>query len=177
MGYEGATEVFVASKGRTLGAILLVDEVHPDSPRTLRLPRQAGIGRIVMLTGDRRDVAEAVSAAVGVDECGRSSSQGTSWRQSSGRGSRGCARWLADGVNDVLELAVADVGVAIGARGSGAAADAADVALKLDRLDRLAKAVTIAHGSRRGPEQDRDVDAGASVAARARRRPAASTCN
>ena len=68
MGYEGATGAFVAADGAMLGAILLADEIRPDAPRALRLLRQAGITRIVMLTGDRRDVAEAIGAALGVDE-------------------------------------------------------------------------------------------------------------
>ena len=60
--------VFVAVDGDTAGVILLRDPVRPDAPRTLRRLRAAGIERVVMLTGDRADVAESVATVLGVDE-------------------------------------------------------------------------------------------------------------
>jgi heavy metal translocating P-type ATPase len=149
MGYEGATGAFVAVDGRMLGAILLADEVRPDSPRALRLLRQAGIVRIVMLTGDRRDVAEAIGATLGIDEV-RAELQPQDKLAAIAEAQRSapCAM-VGDGVNDAPALAAADVGVAMGARGSGASSEAADVVLLVDRLDRLAEALAIAHGSRR----------------------------
>jgi P-type E1-E2 ATPase len=58
MGYDGATGVFVAIDGAVAGALLLLDEIRLETPRALRLLRKAGVEQIVMLTGDRRDVAE-----------------------------------------------------------------------------------------------------------------------
>ena len=150
MGYEGATGAFVAADGRMLGAILLADEIRPDSPRALRLLRQAGIGRVVMLTGDRRDVAEVIGAALGVDEV-RAEQQPEDKLAAIAEARRAgetCAM-VGDGVNDAPALAAADVGVAMGARGSGASSEAGDVVLLVDRLDRLAEALAIAHGTRR----------------------------
>ena len=150
MGYEGATGAFVAADGTMLGAILLADEVRPDSPRALRLLRQAGVARVVMLTGDRRDVAEAIGAALGVDEVRAEQRPEDKLaaiaeaRQAPGHAA--CAM-VGDGVNDAPALAAADVGVAMGARGSGASSEAADVVLLVDRLDRLAEARAIAHGA------------------------------
>jgi heavy metal translocating P-type ATPase len=152
MGYEGATGAFVAEDGRMLGAILLADEIRPDSPRALRHLRQAGIDRIIMLTGDRSDVAEAIGATLGVDEV-RAQLQpqdklaAIAEAQQMQRSAL-CAM-VGDGVNDAPALAAADVGVAMGARGSGASSEAADVVLLVDRLDRLAEALAIAHGARR----------------------------
>ncbi|MDR3530754.1 MAG: heavy metal translocating P-type ATPase, partial [Rhodopila sp.] len=152
MGYEGATGAFVAADGAMLGAILLADEIRPDSPRALRLLRQAGIVRIVMLTGDRRDVAEAIGTALGVDEVraeqtpqDKLAAIGAA-RQAPGHAA--CAM-VGDGVNDAPALAAADVGIAMGARGSGASSEAADVVLLVDRLDRLAEALAVARGTRR----------------------------
>lgn len=152
MGYEGATGAFVAADGAMLGAILLADEIRPDSPRALRLLRQAGIDRIVMLTGDRRDVAEAIGMTLGVDEVrAEQNPQDKLAAIAEARhapGQAACAM-VGDGVNDAPALAAADVGIAMGARGSGASSEAADVVLLVDRLDRLAEGLAVARGTRR----------------------------
>ena len=134
-----------------LGAILLADEIRPDASRALRLLRQAGITRIVMLTGDRRDVAEAIGTALGVDEVrAEQQPQDKLSAIAAARTVPGeiCAM-VGDGVNDAPALAAADVGIAMGARGSGASSEAADVVLLVDRLDRLAEALAVARGARR----------------------------
>jgi soluble P-type ATPase len=152
MGYEGATGAFVAADQAMLGAILLADEIRPDSPRALRLLRQAGITRIVMLTDDRHDVAEAIGTALGVDEVrAEQSPQDKLAAIAEARrapGQAACAM-VGDGVNDAPALAAADVGIAMGARGSGASSEAADVVLLVDRLDRLAEGLAVARGARR----------------------------
>jgi heavy metal translocating P-type ATPase len=152
MGYEGATGAFVAEDGRMLGAILLADEIRPDTSRALRLLRQAGIDRIVMLTGDRSDVAEAIGATLGMDQVqAQLQPQGKLEAIAEAHQTKrsGLCAMVGDGVNDAPALAAADVGVAMGARGSEASSEAADVVLLVDRLDRLADALAIAHGARR----------------------------
>ncbi len=149
MGHEGATGVFVAADGVMVGAILLADEIRPDSPRALRLLRQAGIRRIVMLTGDRRDVAEAIGAVLGLDEIRAELQPADKLAAINEARADGVCAMVGDGVNDAPALAAADVGVAMGARGSGASSEAADVVLLVDRLDRLAEALAIARGARR----------------------------
>ncbi|HQT76869.1 MAG: heavy metal translocating P-type ATPase [Rhodospirillales bacterium 20-64-7] len=150
MGHEGATGAFVAADGRMLGAILLADEIRPDSPRALRLLRQAGITRLVMLTGDRQDVAEAIGAALGVDEVrAEQRPEDKLGAIAEARAAGEVCAMVGDGVNDAPALAAADVGVAMGARGSGASSEAADVVLLVDRLDRLAEAFAVARGTRR----------------------------
>ena len=167
MGYEGATGVFVAADGAMLGAVLLADEIRPDSPRALRLLRQAGVSRVVMLTGDRRDVAEAIGAVLGVDEVRAEQQPGDKLAAITEARGRGVCAMVGDGVNDAPALAAADVGVAMGARGSGASSEAADVVLLADRLDRLAEALAIARGTRRIALQSVGIGMGLSAAAMA----------
>ena len=149
MGYEGATGVFVAADGTMLGALLMADEIRPDSPRALRLLRRAGISRIVMLTGDRRDVADAIGAALGVDEVRAEQRPEDKLAAVTAARAEGVCVMVGDGVNDAPALAAATVGVAMGARGSAASSESADVVLLVDRLDRLADALAIAAGARR----------------------------
>lgn len=166
-GYEGAAGVFVAADGQMLGAIRLADEIRPDSPRALRLLRQAGITEIVMLTGDRRDLAEAIGAALGVDEVRAEQQPEDKLAAITAARRRGVCAMVGDGVNDAPALAAADVGVAMGARGSGASSEAADVVLLVDRLDRLAEALAIAHGTRRVAVETVGIGMGLSAAAMA----------
>jgi len=146
--YEGASGVFVAIDGTMAGALLLLDEVRLETPRALRLLRKAGVERIVMLTGDRRDVAETIGALVGVDQV--LAEQQPQDKLAAIKSSRlsGSTIMVGDGINDAPALAAADVGVAMGARGAAASSEAAGVVLLVDRLDRLAEALKIAHRSR-----------------------------
>ncbi len=146
--FEGAINVFVAIDGTLAGAFVLDDPVRPDTARTLRALRQAGIERIVMVTGDHVDVAETVAAAVGVDEVLAERSPADKVEAVRAERGWGSTIMVGDGVNDAPALAAADVGVAMGARGSTASSEAADVVLVVDRLDRLTEALLIAKRSR-----------------------------
>jgi heavy metal translocating P-type ATPase len=146
---EGLANVFVALGGTLAGALILDDPVRSDSPRTLRELRRAGVQRIVMVTGDRAEVAEMVGAAVGVDEV--LAERVPSEKVDAVRLARvhGTTIMVGDGINDAPALAAADVGVAMGARGASASSEAADVVLVVDRLDRLTEALRVARRSRR----------------------------
>jgi heavy metal translocating P-type ATPase len=147
MSYEGAASVFVAIEGEMRGALLLSDAIRPDTPRALRRLREAGIAKTVMVTGDRAEVAEAIAAALGID--GVLAERTPEDKVDAVRAERREAVTLmvGDGINDAPALAAADVGIAMGARGSGAST-AADVVLLVDRLDRLADALEIARRAR-----------------------------
>lgn len=165
MGYEGATGAFVAADGRMLGAIQLADEIRPDSARALRLLRRAGIKRTIMLTGDRCDVAERIGAALGVDEVRAELQPQDKLAAIAEVKAQGVCAMVGDGVNDAPALAAADVGIAMGARGSGASSEAAFVVLLVDRLDRLADALAIAQGARRIALQSVWIGMGLSIVA------------
>ncbi|NCT66214.1 MAG: heavy metal translocating P-type ATPase [Rhodanobacteraceae bacterium] len=146
---EAATGVFVAVDGAIAGALLLGDEIRLDTPRALRLLRRAKIGRIVMLTGDHRDIAEAIGDALGVDEVLAGQTPADKLRAIEAARNSGTTIMVGDGINDAPALAAADVGVAMGARGAAASSEAAGIVLLVDRLDRLAEALAIARRTRR----------------------------
>ncbi len=140
--------VFVEVDGVPVGALLFDDPVRTDAARTMREFRRSGIRRIVMVTGDNDATAQAVGAVIGVDEVlsERAPSEKVDAVQLAQRS--GSTIMVGDGINDAPALALADVGVAIGARGATASSEAADVVLTVDRLDRLGEALVIARRAR-----------------------------
>ncbi|MEU6541297.1 heavy metal translocating P-type ATPase [Streptomyces sp. NPDC047000] len=149
---DGATVVWLTVDGGPAGAVLLRDPLRPDAPRTLRRLRAAGIERLVMLTGDRPEPAREVGAVLGLDDVRAGLSPAdkvAAVRAERGPAGKAATVMIGDGVNDAPALAAADVGVAMGARGSTASSEAADIVLTTDRVDRLADAVTIAVRARR----------------------------
>ena len=146
---DGSLTVFVAVDGDPAGAVLLEDPIRPDSARTMAQLRGAGIRKLVMLTGDRADVAETVGAVIGVDAvlAERTPAEKVEAVRVARRGGR--TVMVGDGINDAPALAAADVGVALGARGATASSEAADLVLTGERLDRLADAVVIARRTNR----------------------------
>ncbi|MFD9126610.1 heavy metal translocating P-type ATPase [Kitasatospora sp. NPDC059571] len=146
---DGAAVAWVTLNGTLIGAVLLRDPLRHDAPRTLRRLREAGIDRLLMLTGDRTEPAAEVAAVLGLD--GVRARQSPADKVAAVRAERGNAVtvMVGDGVNDAPALAAADVGVAMGARGSSASSEAADVVLTTDRVGRLADAAVIAVRARR----------------------------
>jgi heavy metal translocating P-type ATPase len=145
---RGHSSVFVGIDGALAGAIVLEDQLREDAASTLANLRRLGISRIVMVTGDRRPVAELVGRTLGLDaviaECSPQEKVEAVRRERSG----GPVVMVGDGINDAPALAAADVGIAMGARGATASSQAADVVLLQDRLDRLADALGIAQRAR-----------------------------
>ncbi|UPJ65328.1 heavy metal translocating P-type ATPase [Bradyrhizobium sp. 191] len=163
--WRSALIVFVAVDGRPIGALLLADELRPDTPRAIRLLRDAGIVRMVMVTGDRAAAAQAIGAALDLDAVladrvpsDKVEAVRTEQRQHP-------TIMVGDGINDAPALAVADIGVALGARGASASSEAADVVILADRLDRVGEAIVIAQRARRIAVQSIVVGMGLSLAA------------
>jgi heavy metal translocating P-type ATPase len=145
---EGSSSVFVSIDGAVAGTLILDDPIRPDTPRVIRTLRRAGVKRVVMVTGDHADVAESVGIAIGVDRILSERDPADKVDAVRAEGEGGVTIMVGDGVNDAPALAAADVGVAMGARGSTASSEAADVVLAVDRLDRVAEAIRIARRSR-----------------------------
>ena len=135
---RGATAVLVASGGTPVGIIAVADEVRESGREAVALIREQGVERVALLTGDNRVAARAVASALGIDDAdaellpedkvdaiGRL------------RARYGAVAMIGDGVNDAPALAAADVGIAMGAAGTDAALETADVALMADELIKI----------------------------------------
>ncbi|MFD0226252.1 heavy metal translocating P-type ATPase [Streptomyces hirsutus] len=146
---DGAAVAWLTVDGRLAGAVLLRDPIRHDAPRTLRHLRTAGIERLLMLTGDRAAPAREVAAILGLDDVRAELGPADKVAAVRAERERAVTVMVGDGVNDAPALAAADIGVAMGARGSTASSEAADIVLTTDRVDRLADAVTIAQRARR----------------------------
>ncbi|MGC8510863.1 MAG: heavy metal translocating P-type ATPase [Acidimicrobiales bacterium] len=150
---DGQLTVYVSVDGALVGLLVLDDPLRPDAARTIRALRHHGIERVVLVTGDRQDLAETIGAVVDVDEVLAERSPEEKLDAVRRETRRAPTIMVGDGINDAPALALADVGVAMGARGATAASEAADVVLTVDRLDRLGEAIAIARRTRRVARQ------------------------
>lgn len=163
--FDGSVIAWVTVDGVLTGAITLVDEVRRDAPRTLRRLRSAGLNRVLMVTGDRSRPAREIGAILGLDEVYAEQSPADKVARVRTERDRAVTVMVGDGVNDAPALAAATIGVAMGARGSTASSEVADIVLTTDRLDRLADAMDIARRSRQIAIQSAAVGMGLSLVA------------
>jgi heavy metal translocating P-type ATPase len=145
---SGTAVVAVGIDGRAAGLILLSDPLRSDAGAAIAAFRAGGVRRIIMASGDRTDVAQRASAMLGLDAVEGDLTPEGKVELIRREGEQGVVMMVGDGVNDAPALALADVGVAIGARGSAASSEAADVVLLADDLSRLPLACRIARRSR-----------------------------
>lgn len=160
---EGASAVYVVSDGAPMGAVILEDRPRRDAARTIRALRRSGIERVVIVSGDRPETAARFGRLIGADEAigGCSPSD----KVEVVRAAPGPVVMVGDGINDAAALALADVGVAMAARGASITSDAADVVLLVDRLERLGEARLLARRARRIATESVGVGMGLSIAA------------
>jgi len=144
----GALAVAVAIDGRLAGVLVLADELRAGTEALLRELRSMGIERIVLATGDRHEVAESIAAGLSLDLVRSELTPDQKILVVLSERKNGPVMMIGDGVNDAPALAAADVGVAMGAKGAAASAEAADVVLLVDHLDRILPAIRIARRSR-----------------------------
>ncbi len=145
---ETGTVVHIAIDGRYAGCLLIADVVKPHSAEAIRALKAAGVRKTVMLTGDAEPVAKAVSAQLGLDEYHAGLLPGDKVDQIetliAAKKSQENLAFVGDGINDAPVLSRADVGIAMGALGSDAAIEAADVVLMDDDPAKIALAMRIA---------------------------------
>ncbi|MGA7973663.1 MAG: HAD-IC family P-type ATPase, partial [Pseudolabrys sp.] len=144
----GAVGVAVAIDGQAAGVIILSDALRAGTEQLLHELRALGIERIVLATGDRRDVARFVSMGLSIDSVRSELTPDQKILVVLAERKNGPVMMIGDGVNDAPALAAADLGVAMGAKGAAASAEAADVVLLVDQLDRILPAIQIARRSR-----------------------------
>jgi Cd2+/Zn2+-exporting ATPase len=147
---EGKSLVFVAADGVTLGAIAVADRPRETARETIELLRTHHVSTIVMLTGDHEETAAAIARELNVDEYHAALlPERKQAMVESMRAKHGPLMMVGDGVNDAPALAAADVGVAMGAAGSDAALETADVALMSDELLKLPYALRLSRATMR----------------------------
>src|SRR5450631_3424116 len=144
----GALAVAIAIDGKLAGLMILSDELRAGTETMLHELRALGIERIVLATGDRHEVAQAVAAGLSIDLVRSELTPDQKILVVLSERKNGPVMMIGDGVNDAPALAAADIGLAMGAKGAPASAEAADVVLLDDQLDRVLPAIRIARRSR-----------------------------
>lgn len=141
------TEIHVAVDGRYAGYILISDVVKPNAKEAIRGLKAAGVEKVVMLTGDAKKVADAVGSELGVDEVRSELLPGDKVDEVekliAAKGEKEKLAFVGDGINDAPVLSRADIGIAMGALGSDAAIEAADIVLMDDDPAKIATAMKI----------------------------------
>lgn len=148
----GLATVLVAIEGALAGAIVLADHIRPEARGLADELRRAGIEHVALVSGDRTDVAEAVGRLVGADVVyGEQSPEDKLEVVRAIRSQEHLRRvvMVGDGINDAPALALADVGIAMGAQGATVSSETADVVIVVDRVDRVAEAIRIGRRSLR----------------------------
>ncbi len=151
-----STVVYVAADGKFQGAILISDEIKDSAVKAIREMKQEGVRHVVMLTGDRKGIAEAVAEKLSVDEfraellpAGKVQAveellARMSGDKKDGSNSKKKLAFIGDGINDAPVLSRADVGIAMGSMGSDAAIEAADVVIMDDDIGKIPRTIRIA---------------------------------
>ena len=141
------TVLYVAINGKYVGYILISDKIKPDSKKAIQNLKKNHIKQTVMLTGDRKNVGENVAKELGLDKvytellpAGKVEKVESLLREKS---SKGKLVFVGDGINDAPVLALADIGIAMGALGSDAAIEAADVVLMTDEPSKIVNAINL----------------------------------
>ncbi|MBO5094184.1 MAG: cadmium-translocating P-type ATPase [Lachnospiraceae bacterium] len=144
---EIGTVVYTACDGAYLGYIVIADELKPDAAEAVRRLKDGGIQDIVMLTGDRKETAEAVAKEIGIDHVYAELLPGDKVDRMeellSQKSPGGKLVFVGDGMNDAPVLARSDIGIAMGGLGSDAAIEAADVVIMTDEPSKIARAMEI----------------------------------
>jgi len=147
------TKVYVRIADVYAGCITIADEIKPAAESSVSQLKHQGISKTVMLTGDTLDIAQAVAAHIGIDEVHAGllpqDKVAEVERLMGLKKSKKTLAFVGDGINDAPVLAMADIGVAMGALGSDAAIEAADVVLMTDELGKLNDAIDIARFTKR----------------------------
>ena len=142
------TIIHIAVNGSYAGHIVISDVEKPHAKDAIKALKKAGVEKTIMLTGDAKRVADQVAANLGVDEVHSELLPGDKVDEvekilESRKGTKGKVAFVGDGINDAPVLSRADIGVAMGAMGSDAAIEAADVVLMDDDPIKIAKAIRI----------------------------------
>lgn len=149
------TSVHVAVDGEYLGCIIVADVVKEESKATIKRLKEKGIKKVIMLTGDKKEVADYIGKEVGVDQIYAGllpQDKVTRVQELIDKGEK--VAFVGDGINDAPVLALADLGIAMGGIGSDATVEASDVVLMQDNLMQVVKGMDIAKQTERIVKQN-----------------------
>ncbi|MBV1703008.1 MAG: heavy metal translocating P-type ATPase [Hyphomicrobiales bacterium] len=144
----GTLRIYVAIDGQLAATLLFGDEIRVETPDALRMLRSAGVSRIIMLTGDRAAIAEPLGQSLGLDAVFADLAPVGKVERVKEEQSRDPVLMVGDGLNDAPALAMAGVGMAMGAQGASASTEAAGVVILVDNIIRVGEAVVIAQRAR-----------------------------
>ena len=146
---QSSTAIYLAVDNELAGVIYFADELRKESKNTLKKLRNFGVKNIIMLTGDRRKIAEKIANSVGADRFYAELLPADKVKivRRFARDKNDVVAFVGDGINDAPVLAAADIGIAMGARGNTAASESADAVIMLDDLSRVSLFKQIAQRS------------------------------
>lgn len=152
---QGNTVVYASIGGQLAGLIAIADRIRPEAAEAVRKLRQAGIQKMIMLTGDNRHVAEIIGGRLELDEVhsGMLPEEKSAFIQALKEAGNRVAM-AGDGINDAPAIAAADIGLAMGEGGTDIAMETADVVLMADRLDQFSRAYPLAKATVRNMRQN-----------------------
>lgn len=164
---QGSLQIAVMADKKLVALIALDDPLRSDAAATIKKLRALGVESIHLVSGDRKATAESIGAQVGVDRVYAefSPEQKLELLRSEMQKTKGAVLAVGDGINDAPALAAASAGIAMGARGSTAASEAADVVIVEDSISHLAVAIEIAQGARRRAIQASGLGMGLAIVA------------
>ncbi len=147
----GEAVVYVLKNEKHIGSILLSDEIREDASKTVYGLKKLGVLKTVMLTGDKKQIAEKVAKKIGIDEVKASllPDEKVAFFEDIKKEGSGMAAYVGDGINDAPVLAVSDVGIAMGGLGSDSAIEASDVVIMNDEPSKIIDAIKISKKTRR----------------------------
>ena len=152
------TVVYVATDDKFAGTILIADKIKNDAYKAVKLFKENNVKKVVMLTGDRKNISENVAHELNLDECHSEllPTDKVTWTEKlmTQKSSNGKLVFIGDGINDAPVLALSDIGVAMGALGSDAAVEAADVVIMTDEPSKIASSILISKKTMRIVKQN-----------------------
>ena len=152
------TVVYVAIDDKFAGTILIADKIKDDAYKAVKLFKENNVEKVVMLTGDRKNISENVAHKLNLNECHSEllPTDKVTWTEKlmTQKSSNGKLVFVGDGINDAPVLALSDIGVAMGALGSDAAVEAADVVIMTDEPSKIASSILISKKTMRIVKQN-----------------------
>ncbi|MCX6755464.1 MAG: heavy metal translocating P-type ATPase [Candidatus Nomurabacteria bacterium] len=151
---KGNIAVYCGDKNGILGIVIFADVVRPETKNLFSNLKQRGLDKIVMLTGDKKSVAELIAKELGIDDVhAEALPENKVFEVEDHQRQFGKVAMIGDGVNDAAALATADVGISMGQHGSSASSDSSDIVIMVDNLERVGEAYHIAKNTLRIAKQ------------------------